>query len=426
MLKTAPRIKKIEDFIRNRQWILIIWGLIWAFFFVIPIFFVKETGGANWYKAQKLDVALELFMNTGEFDNAHLGHSLGWIYFPFIMRIFHLNADMMFMGFQSFLGMVVITAYPILIYRLYHSSVLAFVTPFFVHFIAGDKLYIEGNEEFYSIMWAVIMAMPFLIRLIKREGKMIPNVIAVSVVMAVSNILRFHSGLPVLFVTVLILLIRFFRERYKTVILLVCLFCILGTYNLLARTIPNFIASAWADEGTLGYNSSPWHSILIGFGYIENDYGLAYDDGTAMELIARRYPGVEYQSDEYYKRCREVAINIIIHDPKFVAKVEFIKFYESLCAEGNYLLSRFGTLFLGILGSIVLIYKKCFIQYLKENRWTLILCAAFCILAMYSGIAAIPKTSMYIYSAIGCVSIFLMYWLLTIVNMLFNRTEEIK
>ncbi|MCR4792055.1 MAG: hypothetical protein K5871_04855 [Lachnospiraceae bacterium] len=402
---------------KNRKAILFfaaIYGVIFSFLIMNPIFLTKESGGANWYKVAKLDRYFEEFMLNGQFDNAHLSHSLGWVYFPFLMRFFRMDARSMFMATQSVLGMIAISIYPLLLYELYDSVLICLFSPLIFHYTIGDMLYRTGNEEFYALMWSVVVAFPFLLLLCKETKKksIMIFTIVLSLSMSVSNCLRLQSGLPVLIIIFLIDSFKFYKEKENRKILIIAFLTILLLYNCLSIAVPRIITANWDDVGVAGYNSSPWHSLLIGLGYYDNSYGITYDDNCGKEMVSERWPEVEYLSDEYFKKCRVIYIDMLKNDPGFVFKTELRKFIECLKEEMDYLLS---STFL-LIASLIAVFSVLaggFRKYCKDYWRELVFGGSFCILSTYSGVAAIPKVSMYTFSSVGCISVLIFFFLIT-------------
>ena len=136
-----------------------------------------------------------------------------------------------------------------------------------------------------------------------------------SVIAMFANILRFHYGITVVAATSAIMIIKLLRKE-KVLVPVLISFAIMGlTYNLAARTIPVMISSNWSYPSDSAHGSSPYHTLLIGLGYIENEYGLVYDDNSAGDYIRERYPDVVYNSDEYYEKCKTEIENKTRQEP---------------------------------------------------------------------------------------------------------------
>ncbi len=416
------KFKKVGDYIRkNRVIILSVYGIIMALCFVIPVFFVKESGGANWYKVKKLNEAFNDFVEMGEFDYAHIAHSEGWIYFPYIMKWFGLDADRLFMAVQSSLGIVALSIYPLMIYEIYKSYLLSVISPFLFNFTIGDMLYRQGNEEFYAIMWAAVVTFPFLILLLneKRKTFIFAFTIIIAMFVAVSNCLRFHSGLPVVCIMLLIMIFKMVREKGNRIVIIVSIVCVFALYNSLSAFLPETIGRRWSFMGGNEYNSSPWHSILIGLGCYDNKYGLEYDDNCAMNMVKERWPEIEYQSDQYYYKCKVLFFELLKNDPQFVITTELRKFLGCMREEVDYVIGNkiLLLLFLGSVMTLVLRGRRFFVSY-----WhVLSIGILFCVISTYGGIAAIPKASMYTYSSVGCTSLLVFFLTITVMKIVMKK-----
>ncbi|MBE0447663.1 MAG: hypothetical protein IBX64_06130 [Actinobacteria bacterium] len=68
-----------------------------------------------------------------------------------------------------------------------------------------------------------------------------------------------------------------------------------------------------------------WHSVYIGFGYLNNDYGIGYKDEVAIEKVRSISPSAPYLSEEYEAILKDEVINLIKGNPRFVLDTVFAK-----------------------------------------------------------------------------------------------------
>lgn len=73
-----------------------------------------------------------------------------------------------------------------------------------------------------------------------------------------------------------------------------------------------------------------WHNIYIGFGYLENKYGIKYSDTVSYEKVMSINPKVGYCSPEYEQILKDQCLWLIKNDPIFVLKTFFAKLFKLL------------------------------------------------------------------------------------------------
>ena len=69
-----------------------------------------------------------------------------------------------------------------------------------------------------------------------------------------------------------------------------------------------------------------WHSVYIGFGFLNNDYGIKYKDEVAIEKVRSISPKTTYLSEEYEAILKEQVLKLIKTKPLFVLRTIFAKF----------------------------------------------------------------------------------------------------
>src|SRR5947209_5425463 len=86
----------------------------------------------------------------------------------------------------------------------------------------------------------------------------------------------------------------------------------------------------YRDERLSGILAPPadttiWHSVYIGLGYIDNPYGIRYEDGVAYAAAKRIDPNVVYLGPGYPHAMRKLMLRMVEHHPGFVARSLFAK-----------------------------------------------------------------------------------------------------
>ena len=75
-----------------------------------------------------------------------------------------------------------------------------------------------------------------------------------------------------------------------------------------------------------------WHSVYIGFGFLNNPYGIVYSDGAATNLVKSKYPAIIGSSDvdtdyhAYEHVLKQETLQLAINHPYFVIRTLAAKF----------------------------------------------------------------------------------------------------
>ncbi len=406
----------IEQKTKKRNLFLILtlfcWGMICALILVSPYLRTIGDGWIAKWRCERLEERYNDLLANGKFDIAHNSHVLGYgLYFPFIMKIFDItDGKLMYCYAQAICGIIAIFLYPYLIYKLYNSFIISIISPLLLHFSVGDMLYINKSGEYFSPIWVFVVGIPILLIILKSTvyKEIIVYSVGLFFVSMFANIMRGQSALPIILIWLCVIVYktskRFIKISYSGCLLLICMM----TMNLLSTTIPDLVAKRWGVEGKIPYNSSPWHSILIGMGYIDNDYGLYYNDDAGRDIVAKYYPYVDYNSSEYYAKCKEIALKIIKENPLFFIKGLLLKTIESIrlnmtCFFGNAPVTKNSNrhimLFLDALFLLVYILKKRSCTIFIQIKTEVLLIIILIFIGNYAGILAYP---MYYYNWGSC------------------------
>ena len=68
-----------------------------------------------------------------------------------------------------------------------------------------------------------------------------------------------------------------------------------------------------------------WHSLYAGFGFLNNDLGIAWDDSTVINTIKKNAPNVVYPTQEYESAVKTEFFKLIRHHFHFVLVTLFAK-----------------------------------------------------------------------------------------------------
>jgi len=68
-----------------------------------------------------------------------------------------------------------------------------------------------------------------------------------------------------------------------------------------------------------------WHSVHCGFGFLNNEYGIVWQDENAKETVAAIDPNAHYGSPEYNAILKNSILHLIKSDPHFFLRTIFAK-----------------------------------------------------------------------------------------------------
>lgn len=196
---------------------LMLFGLVSAIVLVTPHLLTIGNSWVPKFRCERLEYGLNTFREAGKFDFSHISHTIGYVlYFPILMSKFNiLSGYDMFCIAQSVSGGIVIMLYPLLMYKLFHSKVLALISPIIIQFTFGDLLYIDKASEYWSGCWVLALGLPLLILFMKENEnrKRLVITLFMALIMSLANILRSQSGLPLLLVFFMAIGVLFFKKR---------------------------------------------------------------------------------------------------------------------------------------------------------------------------------------------------------------------
>jgi hypothetical protein len=148
-----------------------------------------------------------------------------------------------------------------------------------------------------------------------------------------AHYIRTHSGTAVL-LFFCILAVTYLKETWQKKIALVgCLFLgaaipviyFKSTYNTYVR-----YAQKHLPEKKIGESQHPlWHPLYLGFGFLNNPFGIQFDDSVAhkkvMSIDPTILPSDPYPSPHSEKLLRAEVLSLIKHHPLFVINTLFAK-----------------------------------------------------------------------------------------------------
>jgi len=200
-------------------------------------------------------------------------------------------------------------------------------------------VYLSG--DIYALSPSLTVALvPYLIRWSKSDSKMSIKhgvwFLLLGVLIMLAHLTRAHSATAiVLMVGVLFFFEKRWQLKERWISLALIAVGILSVWIFfktrlaerdayLSKLQPNYVAPPQAHPF--------WHNVYIGFGFLENDYGIRYQDQIAYDKAKEILPTVVLLSDDYERILRDETFALVKKNPLFVvrtvsAKAGVIGFY---------------------------------------------------------------------------------------------------
>lgn len=237
---------------------------------------------------------------------------------------------------------------------------LILIPSFAIGFIGMMKtLETRGAKFFYSAMLAalfvtvylsgdiyalspslVVLTIPYLIRFSKSDSKPSATHWAMWLLLGIgimlAHLIRAHSATAIALAFVSLL---FFEKRWTAREKLLTLALIAAG----ALAVSVFFKTRYAERDAYLSKLQPqyvappqahpfWHNVYIGFGFLDNDYGIRYQDEIAFAKAKEISPNVALLDAEYERILRDEIFSLAKKNPLFVvrtvsAKAGVIGFY---------------------------------------------------------------------------------------------------
>ena len=188
-----------------------------------------------------------------------------------------------------------------------------------------------GDVYLASAYAAVGIIPPFLYftRSKKINGWFVAFIFLAGLSIGIDHYIRSQAGTAVLIFTALSLLFYIKISRKEKAILTISL--IVGMlmpmfyFHTLFQQRDAYFASnkSYAEQLLRGHPL--WHSVYIGLGFLDNEYGLKYNDDVAYNKVRSISPGTRLVSPEYEQILKRETFKFIREHPRFVLYTLFAK-----------------------------------------------------------------------------------------------------
>lgn len=178
-----------------------------------------------------------------------------------------------------------------------------------------------GDVYVFCFLTAVV-ATPWVLVWVRRpDGRWLPLFLAtLGILLGIANAVRSYAGTAVLLFSCLLLLFQPIRARRKLLLFLCLVGGMIGPKLFFVREVARrdaFLTAHCPTYGTLSAMHPLWHSVFIGFGYLQNNYGISWSDGNANDRVQSIAPGTTFGSVRYERILRGEVIQLLRHHPWF-------------------------------------------------------------------------------------------------------------
>lgn len=196
-----------------------------------------------------------------------------------------------------------------------------------------------GTSPHWAYVGLVSLAAVLPIALAAREMRLLPRwsanlwVATGIVFLALVTLMRESIGLMGLMVTALVIFALLVR-RHRPAALVVPLL-VVGVLSVLAFTTPRWVVMA----RDAAFDMQPAqrlathglaHTLYLGLGFVENKWGIRYDDDYGEEIAGRAEPPVVFCSPEYFRLMWKLYLARWAEDPVEVTRIYFEKAWTLL------------------------------------------------------------------------------------------------
>lgn len=186
----------------------------------------------------------------------------------------------------------------------------------------------ERIGDIYIVAPSVTIALvPLFMCLAERQaGRPALKILAAcsGVLLGTANILRSHSGTSVALFMVVIVLFHLQLDLKKKLALILLGTTAMATPFLYMKTLLDRRDAFLKDQNPatieVGRWHPFWHSVYIGFGFLENNYGIRYNDRVAAEKVRSITPEARYLSKEYEQILRKEVLRLVWAHPFFTIR----------------------------------------------------------------------------------------------------------
>lgn len=201
--------------------------------------------------------------------------------------------------------------------------------------LVGDVYAVQSSFAVAVVPWSVHFARASRV---SRSGLVFA--FAFGFMAYLVNTLRMHAGTGLLlFVAIIVFGIRE-RVSQKSLLALTAsigFVAAMGMFSLVIQHRDYYLETQDSTYHPVIAHHPIWHTIYAGLGFLQNDYGMKYDDSIPFAKVNSVDSRVRYLSPEYERILEQAVVTFTVAHPKFVvgtliAKVGVLLFTFLMCA----------------------------------------------------------------------------------------------
>ena len=207
--------------------------------------------------------------------------------------------------------------YPLLFYELLGSLPAALLSPMLGVF--GFQ-FLQNIDVYWAYAWILLLCLPLLLLIHQRWGRRSWLWVGLVCLLAsFGSSIRLNSGIAVVVCAAVVVLSNERRFRRRVAQLGVVLSAYLAVVPL-GFGVATAISRSRADAPVAPASRyTIFHSAYIGLGYVDNPYGIRYDDSVAFLHGKKRKPDLVYLGPDYKRTLRSLYFETIREHPGFFA-----------------------------------------------------------------------------------------------------------
>lgn len=269
-------------------------------------------------------------------------HSYGYVfYLPYLGVLFNIHSGAELLLFVQLSAMFnLMLFFPLEIYLSFHNRIAALAAPILLHIFCGNILYGYKTDSFWGMCWVTVLSMPLVYKVFaeKWSRKALGIVILTGCICTLGNVMRNHNGFLILIILTGVLLIKMWKEKEKSIQVLLGMLIFFFLYESVSTWMPLFFGRFFG-LSKMNNGAFIWHSLLCGLGYYQNEYGFECNDGVIAQVVKQYYNYRIYPSDEYMQACKRLFFTVLKENPIFILKTYFRKLFDMLKVAFEYTLT---------------------------------------------------------------------------------------
>jgi hypothetical protein len=208
----------------------------------------------------------------------------------------------------------------LVLFRRWSARAVALIGLFLLTGIAyrvGDVYVFFFATAVIAVPWTLVLTLPFT-----RLFGLRLYLLLIGAIIGIANVVRSHAGTAALIFVCVVVGLHLSAERRQKWVLFVCLgIGLLVPKVFFAHAIAQrnaFLVTRCPEYGSLTAQHPLWHVVYLGLGYLQNDYGIRWDDSVSYEKVQSVKPGTIYGSPEYERILKQEVLMFVRQRPLFV------------------------------------------------------------------------------------------------------------